>query len=123
MTYQRNMSARRLEVEEDVAHEALEDEVGRIEVGADDRHGDDDDDGRGEQLLAAGPLDLLELAPGLRRERPDASAPLALGARLALRLTDVLDGLAALARALGVGRRLEALALAPGPGRTGPGHA
>ena len=95
-----------LEVQEDVADEAAEDEVRRVEVGAHHRDRDDDDDRRRDQLLASRPLDLLELGPGLAGERAEAAAAVALRAGLALRLSDRLDLAAPLARALGARRRL-----------------
>jgi hypothetical protein len=90
MTYQRNMECD-LEAEEDVFDETGEREVGYPEVGAHDRDGDDDDDGRGEKLAPAGPFDLLQLAGGLAGESSEAAAALSPRSRLALRLADRLD--------------------------------
>src|SRR5919109_3203958 len=104
MTYQRNISIG-LEVEEHVADEALEEPVGGVEVGAHDGDGDHDHDGRRGELLAARPLDLLQLSDGLAGERPEAAAALALRPGLALGLAGRLDPLAPLAGALcGTGR-------------------
>src|SRR5688572_29642513 len=89
MTYQRNIGG--LNVEEDVADEAAQDGVGGVEVGADDGHGDDHDDGRREELALPRPLDLLQLGRRLAHEGTEATAPLAARAGLALRLADGLD--------------------------------
>ena len=115
MTYQRNIRKRpRLEAEQDVFDEAGESEVGDPEIRADDRDGDDDDDGRGEELSPPGPLDLPKLGRGLGREAAEASAPLPSGPGLALGLSGGLDLLAPLARSLGRRRLLEAGALPAG---------
>src|ERR671929_1075214 len=99
MTYQRNIRKRpRLEAEQDVFDETGEGEVGDPEIRADDRDGDYDDDGRGEELAPAGPFDLPELSGRLTREAAEASPPLTSGARLALGLPGWLDLLATLAR-------------------------
>src|ERR671923_422182 len=120
MTYQRNIRLRpRLEAEQDVFDETGEGEVGDPEIRADDRDGDDDDDRRGDELPPAGPFDLPELGRRLSREPAEASAPLAPGAGLALGLAGGLDLLAALARALGRRRLLEAGTLPAGALRTG----
>src|SRR6185312_11808480 len=73
MTYQRNMAiALFLLAEQNIADERLEELIGGVEIRADDRAGDDHDDRALDHLTTAGPLDLLELAPGL----PDEAAPL-----------------------------------------------
>src|SRR4029079_18293320 len=59
-----------------------------------------DDDRRREKLVLAWPLDLLELADRLRDEAAEATAALAAGAGLALRLAARLDLAPALAGAL-----------------------
>ena len=76
MTYQRNMSisARGLLAEQDVLDDALEDEVGDPEIRADDRTGDDDDDGTRQHLALPRPLDLLELRPRLADEGRETAA-------------------------------------------------
>ncbi len=64
------------EVEEDVADEAGEGQVGDVEVRADDRDGDDDDHGRGEELPPPGPLDLFSSpadSPAKARKPPRRS--------------------------------------------------
>src|SRR5688572_33382044 len=99
MTYQRNTA--KSDVEEDVADEPAQDSIGGVKVGADDRHGDDDDDGRREELALPGPLDLLQLGCRLGHEGSEATAPLAACARLAFRLADGLDLAPARAGALG----------------------
>src|SRR6266516_1699092 len=68
-------------LQEDVLDEPTEDLVGQEKVDADDHAGDEYDDGALDQLLLAGPLDLLELTPGLPDEA--AAGQLARGAVLA----------------------------------------
>jgi len=60
--------------EEDVLDEPLEGEIGYPQVGADDDAGDQDDCDALDQLLLAGPLDLLELGGGLGDKPADAGA-------------------------------------------------
>src|SRR5436853_82173 len=54
--------------QEDVLDEPLEREVGDPEIGADDRAGDEHDDDALDQLLLAGPFDLLQLGDRLLDE-------------------------------------------------------
>src|SRR5688500_13057709 len=109
----------RLEVQEDVADEALEHPVGGEQVGADDGDGDDDDDRRRHELRAPGPVDLAKLGPGLACEGAHASAALALGPGLALRLGGGLDLTPSTgARALRLRGSLEVAALPASAGRT-----
>src|SRR5687768_8817935 len=89
-----------LKVEEAVADETGECEVGDVEIRADDRKGDDDDHGRGEELAPPRPLDLLELGGRFSREGAKTAAALPLRAGLALRLADGLDLAPARARAV-----------------------
>src|SRR4029079_13280776 len=65
----------------DLLDEIAEDEVAHVEERPDDRARDDDDDRGLRDLVAAGPLDLLQLGPGLADE---ASARLGLAAGRAL---------------------------------------
>src|SRR5215203_1189836 len=60
--------------QQDVADEGLEDEIREPEVRADDRAGDDYDDRSLDDLALRGPLDLLQLGPGLGDEAPEAPA-------------------------------------------------
>jgi hypothetical protein len=110
-----------LKIEEDVADETAQHEVGGRQVGADDRDRDQDDHGGGEELTAPRPLDLLELRPGLAGERAEAAAALALRARLALRLLDRANLASALSGALGGGGGLEVASLAAARARR-PSH-
>ena len=54
--------------------EAPEDLVGEEQVRARDQTGDEDDGGALDQLLLAGPVDLLQLTPGLGHEVAEAAA-------------------------------------------------
>src|SRR5439155_1326573 len=54
--------------EQNVLDEAFPDQVGAVEIHADDDAGDEDDDDALDQLALAGPLDLLQLAPRLGDE-------------------------------------------------------
>src|SRR6186713_1330285 len=81
MTYQRNI-CRPLSLEENLLDERLEHEVRQPEVRANDNARDEDDDRRLDDLLLRRPLDLLELAPGLRDELRAGEATLRLGLRL-----------------------------------------
>ena len=109
-------------VEEDVANQAGDRLVEHIEIGADHGDGDDHDGGRREELAPAGPLDFLELAPGLLGEGTGAAAPLTLGARLALGLLDRLDLAPAVAGARGGGRLLEVGRALGAPRAGSPSH-
>jgi hypothetical protein len=57
-----------------VLDEAPEELVGEEQVRAGDQTGDEDDRGALNQLLLAGPVDLLQLAPRLLDEVPEAVA-------------------------------------------------
>jgi hypothetical protein len=114
MTYQRNIERLGLEVEEDVFDKTGESEVCDPEVCAYDSDRENDGHGRGEELTAVWPLDLLELADRLADEAAEAAAPLFAGAGLALRLADGLDLAPALAGALSRGGLLESGALPAG---------
>src|SRR5918992_5202286 len=94
--------------EQDALDERAEDHVGSVEVRADDRTGDDDDDAPGQHLALIGPVDLLQLTPALGEEA-SAAAPLALGGlrryRFGRRPDRLLARQAALrSRAVGRGR-------------------
>jgi hypothetical protein len=54
--------------EQDVLYEALPDQIGAVQIDADDDAGDEDDDDALDQLALTGPLDFLELAPRLAHE-------------------------------------------------------
>jgi hypothetical protein len=100
-------------VEENVFDEAGEGEVGHPEVEADDRDRDDHDDGRREELPAAGPFDLLELSDRLGREAAETAAAFTPGTGLALGLADRLNLAPARASAIRrAGRLLELTAAA-----------
>jgi hypothetical protein len=73
IAYQRNIGLP-LPAQQDVLDEATEDLVGEEQVRARDQAGDQDDDGALDQLLLAGPVDLLQLAPRLLDEVPEAAA-------------------------------------------------
>src|SRR5439155_24780969 len=73
MAYQRNIGDPLL-TEEDVLDEPLEGKIGDPQVGADDDTRDQHDRGALDQLLLAGPLDLLQLRRGLAYEAPEAGA-------------------------------------------------
>ena len=60
--------------QEDLLDETLEDEVRAPEVEADDDAGDQDDRRALDQLVAARPLDLVQLRPRLRDEATGAAA-------------------------------------------------
>src|SRR3954453_14671791 len=78
ITYQRNMPT---SLQKDVADEGADQLVDAPEIGADDEHGDDDDDGSLDRLGPVRPVDLAELGDGLADE---ATAT----ARLALQRSD-----------------------------------
>src|SRR5215467_8679985 len=95
--------------QEDVLDEATEQLVAQEQVQTRDEAGDEDDRGALDQLLLSGPVDLLQLAPRLGDEAPDASARRAVAVarrlrglrrracgrlRLALRRGHALDGCA-----------------------------
>src|SRR5207244_2110152 len=61
-------SCRSRSSEQNVLDEAFPDQVGAVEIHADDDAGDEDDDDALDQLALAGPLDLLQLAPRLGDE-------------------------------------------------------
>src|SRR3989442_2540465 len=61
-------SYRRRSSEQNVLDEAFPDEVGAVEIYADDDAGDEDDDDALDQLALSGPLDFLQLAPRLGDE-------------------------------------------------------
>jgi hypothetical protein len=82
ITYQRNIEAV-LAAEQESLDERLEDQVGDPEKRADDGAGDEDDDGSGQDLALAGPVDLLQLRPALGDE---AAASTASSAAAGLRL-------------------------------------
>src|SRR4051794_8751116 len=71
-TYQRNM--RLLLTQEDVLDHVLPDLVVHVEKDADDRAGDEHDDGALDDLVLRRPLDLLQLCPRLVDEA-EAAAP------------------------------------------------
>jgi hypothetical protein len=79
ITYQRNIVERSLRLlpEQETLDERLEREVGEPEVRADDRAGDDHDDGAGEDLALVRPIDLLQLGCGLGDEAASAASPTA----------------------------------------------
>src|SRR5205814_1205620 len=70
---------------EDLFDKTLEHEIGAVQEDADDQTGDQHDDDALDQLILAGPFDLLQLAPRLGDEAPRATA--GEGSRLAARLT------------------------------------
>jgi hypothetical protein len=65
-------------LKKDVLDEPTEELVGDPKIDADDQAGDENDDRALDQLLLTGPLDLLQLAPGLTDEA--AAGKLALAA-------------------------------------------
>src|SRR2546430_16481581 len=75
MGYQRNIGSGEDGAEKDVLDEPLERLVGEEEVDADDQAGDQDDHGALDQLLLAGPLDLVQLGPRLADELRAGEAP------------------------------------------------
>src|SRR4051794_23379035 len=122
ITYQRNMPT---SLQKDVADEGADQLVDAPEIGTDDEHGDDDDDGSLDRLGPVRPVDLAELghrladeataAAGLVLQRRDRSATrcsrLRQAARLAHRLvTGCATGVAPLPAGL-VGHRLTGLAM------------
>src|SRR3954471_24837251 len=78
ITYQRNMPT---SLQKDVADEGADQLVDAPEIGTDDEHGDDDDDGSLDRLGPIRPVDLAKLAHRLADE---ATAP----ARLVLQRSD-----------------------------------
>jgi hypothetical protein len=70
--------------EQDALDEWLEHEVGDVEVRPDDAAGDEDDDGAGQDLALARPVDLLQLGPALCDEAA-TSTTAAAAAGLSLR--------------------------------------